>query len=48
MPEIQAGIVLFGGHRTGALRFPTGLALLEFQITGDANRSRAPRRKAPH
>jgi hypothetical protein len=42
-PEIQAGIVPIGGHRSGAIRFPTGLAKLEIQITVDANYSRVPR-----
>jgi hypothetical protein len=39
-PEAQAGVVLFGGHRAGAIRFPTGLAKLEIQFMGDANYSR--------
>jgi hypothetical protein len=47
-PEAQAGIVVIGGHREGAIRFPTGLAKLEIQITGDTNYSRAPYPDAPH
>src|ERR1017187_4420589 len=41
-PEGQAGVVLIGGHRAGAIRFPTGLAKLDIQIMGDTNYSRVP------
>jgi hypothetical protein len=47
-PEAQAGIVLIGGHRAGAIRFPTGLAKLEIQFMGDTNYSRVLRLEAPH
>jgi hypothetical protein len=46
-PEAQAGIVLIGGHRAGAIRFPAGLAKLEIQFTGDTNYSRVPYPEAP-
>jgi hypothetical protein len=46
-PEAQAWMVLIGGHRAGAIQFPTGLAKLEIQITGDTNYSRVPYPKAP-
>jgi hypothetical protein len=36
-PETQAGIVLIGGPRAGAIQFPTGLAKLEIQFMGDTN-----------
>jgi hypothetical protein len=47
-PEAQAGVVQLGGHRAGAIRFPTGLAKLEIQITGDTNYSRVPQPDVPH
>jgi hypothetical protein len=46
-PEAQAGIVLIGGHRAGAIRFPTGLAKLEIHFTGDTSYSRVPFPDAP-
>jgi hypothetical protein len=46
-PDFQAGIVLIGGHREGAIRFPTGLAKLEIQITGDTTYNRVPYPEAP-
>jgi hypothetical protein len=46
-PEAQAGIVMIGGHRRGAVRFPTGLAKLEIQFMGDANDSRVPDPETP-
>jgi hypothetical protein len=46
-PETQAEVVLIGGHRAGAIRFPAGLAKLEIQFTGDANYSRVPYPETP-
>jgi hypothetical protein len=46
-PEDQAGIALIGGHRAGAIRFPTGLAKLEIQIMGDTNYCRSPHPVTP-
>jgi hypothetical protein len=36
-PKAQAGLCFIGGYRTGAIRFPTGLAKLGIQNKGDAN-----------
>jgi hypothetical protein len=47
-PEAQAWIVLIGGHRVGAIRFPTGLAKLEIQFMGDTNYSRVLHPETPH
>jgi hypothetical protein len=47
-PEAQAGVVLIGGHRAGAIRLPTGLAKLDIQITGDTNYSCDPYPETPH
>jgi|HubBroStandDraft_6_1064221.scaffolds.fasta_scaffold168450_2 hypothetical protein len=47
-PEAQARVVWIGGHRAGAIQFPTGLAKLGIEIMGDTNYSCVPHPDAPH
>src|ERR1700730_12483411 len=47
-PAAQAGVALIGRLRTGAIRFPTGLAKLEIQFMGNTNYSCVLYPEAPH